>query len=68
MFNLIEALDNFDRAMKTAELARLLGVDPKTVIRMADDKVLPVIFLRGQRRFCPSAIKKWYLKQNPGLI
>jgi excisionase family DNA binding protein len=67
MFNLIEALDNFERTMKTAELARLLGVSKQTVIRMADDKVIPVIFLRGHRRFCPSAVKKWYLKQNPSL-
>jgi excisionase family DNA binding protein len=65
MFNLIEALEKFDRTMKTAELARLLGVHPSTVQRMADDKAIPSVILRGQRRYCPSAIKKWYLQQNP---
>ncbi len=60
---LIEILETRKEALKVAEVARMLGVTPQHIYKMAKAGLIPCFHVRGAVRFCPSDLAEW-IKQE----
>lgn len=60
---LIEILENRKEALKVAEVAKMLGVTPQHIYKMAKDGLIPCFHVRGAVRFCPSDVAAWIKKE-----
>ena len=60
---LIEGLERRTEALKPAEVARLLGVTPQHIYRMAADGEIPCFRFGGAIRFDPRQIAEWLRKK-----
>ena len=60
---LIEILENRKEALKVAEVAKMLGVTPQHIYKMAKAGLIPCFHVRGAVRFCPADLAEW-IKQE----
>ena len=56
---LIEILENRKEALKVAEVAKMLGVTPQHIYKMAKAGLIPCFHVRGAVRFCPADLAEW---------
>lgn len=70
--SLIEQLEARVEALKVAELARLFGVTPQHLYKMAASGRIPSFRIAGALRFDPPEIAKWLKRKRaaaePGVI
>ena len=66
MSSLADSIEELDRAVNAAELARLLGVHKLTIYRLAQAGTLPHFRLGTCVRFDPRVIAAW-LRQRGAL-
>lgn len=59
----MEVVKHCEPSVNAARVAELLGVHPKTVIRMAESKAIPAFKLGRYWRFRESAIDEWMNSQ-----
>jgi len=63
---LVETLKNRTAALKVAEIAKLLGVTPQHIYRMAASGTIPSFRISGSVRFDPDDVASWLQqKQTP---
>jgi excisionase family DNA binding protein len=60
---LIEILENRKEALKVAEVAKMLGVTPQHIYKMAKAGLIPCFHVKGAVRFCPSEVAAWIRKE-----
>ena len=60
---LIEILETRKEALKVAEVAKMLGVTPQHIYKMAKAGLIPCFHVRGAVRFCPADLAEW-IKQE----
>jgi excisionase family DNA binding protein len=60
---LIEILENRKDALKVAEVAKMLGVTPQHIYKMAKAGLIPCFHVRGAVRFCTADLAEW-IKQE----
>ncbi len=60
---LIEILENRKEALKVSEVAKILGVTPQHIYKMAKAHLIPCFHVKGAVRFCPSELAEW-IKQE----
>ncbi len=60
---LIEILENRKEALKVAEVAKMLGVTPQHIYKMAKEGLIPCFHVKGAVRFCPSDVAAWIRKE-----
>jgi excisionase family DNA binding protein len=60
---LIEILENRKEALKVAEVAKMLGVTPQHIYKMAKAGLIPCFHVKGAVRFCPAELAEW-IKQE----
>jgi len=60
---LIEILENRKEALKVAEVAKMLGVTPQHIYKMAKEGLIPCFHVKGAVRFCPSDVANWIRKE-----
>ena len=60
---LIEILENRKEALKVAEVAKMLGVTPQHIYKMAKAGLIPCFHVKGAVRFCPADLAAW-IKQE----
>jgi len=60
---LIEILENRKEALKVAEVAKMLGVTPQHIYKMAKEGLIPCFHVKGAIRFCPSDVATWIRKE-----
>jgi excisionase family DNA binding protein len=60
---LIEILENRKEALKVSEVAKMLGVTPQHIYKMAAAGLIPCFHVRGAIRFCPSDLADWIKKE-----
>lgn len=53
-----------DRLLTTTEVAKWLGIAPRTVCTWAECNELPAIKVGRQWRFCRGAVAKWLEQSN----
>ena len=56
---LIEMLEKRNEALKVAEVARILGVTPQHIYKMASAGLIPCFHVKGAIRFWPSEVAEW---------
>ena len=56
---IIEAVENYGRALKVEELAQLTAISSKTLYRMIAAKKLPAFRIGGCVRLEPTATANW---------
>jgi excisionase family DNA binding protein len=60
---LIEILENRREALKVSEVAKMLGVTPAHIYKMAKAGLLPCFHVKGAVRFCPAELAEWIKKE-----
>lgn len=60
---LIEILESRKEALKVAEVAKMLGVTPQHIYKMAKEGLIPCFHVKGAVRFCPADLAEW-IKQE----
>jgi excisionase family DNA binding protein len=60
---LIEILETRKEALKVAEVAKMLGVTPQHIYKMAKAGLIPCFHVRGAVRFCPADLAEWIKKE-----
>ena len=60
---LIEILESRKEALKVAEVAKMLGVTPQHIYKMAKAGLIPCFNVRGAVRFFPADFAEW-IKQE----
>jgi excisionase family DNA binding protein len=60
---LIEILESRKEALKVGEVAKMLGVTPQHIYKMAKEGLIPCFHVKGAVRFCPSDIAAWIRKE-----
>jgi excisionase family DNA binding protein len=60
---LIEILENRKEALKVSEVAKMLGVTPQHIYKMAKAGLLPCFHVKGAVRFCPAELAEWIRKE-----
>ena len=60
---LVDMLENRKEALKVSEVARILGVTPQHIYKMAKAGLIPHFHVRGAVRFCPAELAEW-IKQE----
>ena len=60
---LIEILESRREALKVAEVAKMLGVTPQHIYKMAKAGLIPCFHVKGAVRFCPADLAEW-IKQE----
>lgn len=60
---LIEILENRKEALKVTEVAKMLGVTPQHIYKMAKAGLIPCFHVKGAVRFCPADLAEW-IKQE----
>ncbi len=63
--SLIEQLEARVEALKVAELARLFGVTPQHLYKMAASGRIPSFRIAGAVRFDPQEIAEWLKRKKP---
>jgi len=56
-------LENRKEALKVSEVARILGVTPQHIYKMAKAGLIPHFHVRGAVRFCPAELAEWIKKE-----
>ena len=56
---LIEMLEKRNEALKVSEVARILGVTPQHIYKMAAAGLIPCFHVKGAIRFWPSELAEW---------
>ena len=56
---LIEMLEKRNEALKVSEVARILGVTPQHIYKMASAGLIPCFHVKGAIRFWPSELAEW---------
>jgi excisionase family DNA binding protein len=62
---LIELLENRTGAMKVGEVAKVLGVSPQQIYKMAASGIIPSFRISGAIRFDPGEVADWLKKKRP---
>ena len=60
---LIEILENRTEALKVSEVAKMLGVTPQHIYKMAKAELIPCFHVKGAVRFCPAELAEWIKKE-----
>jgi len=60
---LIEILENRREALKVSEVAKILGVTPQHIYKMAKAGLIPCFHVQGAIRFCPADLAEWIKKE-----
>ena len=60
---LIDMLENRKEALKVSEVARMLGVTPQHIYKMASAGLIPHFHVQGAIRFCPADLADWIKKE-----
>lgn len=60
---LIEILENRKEALKVSEVAKILGVTPQHIYKMAKAGLIPCFHVKGAVRFCPAEVAEWIKKE-----
>ena len=60
---LIEILENRKEALKVSEVAKILGVTPQHIYKMAKAGLIPCFHVQGAIRFCPADLAEWIKKE-----
>ena len=60
---LIEILENRKEALKVAEVAKMLGVTPQHIYKMAKAGLIPCFHVKGAVRFCPAELAEWIKRE-----
>jgi excisionase family DNA binding protein len=60
---LIEILENRKEALKVSEVAKILGVTPQHIYKMAKAALIPCFHVKGAIRFCPTELAEWIKKE-----
>jgi excisionase family DNA binding protein len=60
---LIEILENRKEALKVSEVAKMLGVTPQHIYKMAKAGLIPCFHVKGAVRFCPADLAEWIKKE-----
>ena len=60
---LIEMLENRKEALKVSEVAKMLGVTPQHIYKMAKAGLIPCFHVKGAVRFCPAEVAEWIKKE-----
>jgi excisionase family DNA binding protein len=60
---LIEMLEKRTEALKVAEVAKIMGVTPQHIYKMAAAGEIPCFRVRGAVRFWPSELAEWIRAQ-----
>jgi excisionase family DNA binding protein len=60
---LIELLENRKEALKVSEVAKMLGVTPQHIYKMAKAGLIPCFHVKGAVRFCPAEVAEWIKKE-----
>jgi excisionase family DNA binding protein len=60
---LIEMLDKRTEALKVAEVAKIMGVTPQHIYKMAAAGEIPCFRVKGAVRFWPSELAEWIRAQ-----
>jgi excisionase family DNA binding protein len=60
---LIEILENRKEALKVSEVAKMLGVTPQHIYKMAKAGFIPCFHVKGAVRFCPADLAEWIKKE-----
>ena len=60
---LIEILENRKEALKVSEVAKILGVTPQHIYKMAKAGLIPCFHVKGAIRFCPAELAEWIKKE-----
>jgi excisionase family DNA binding protein len=64
---LIELLEKRTGAMKVSEVAKVLGVSPQQIYKMAASGTIPSFRISGAIRFDPGEVADWLKKKRPGV-
>jgi excisionase family DNA binding protein len=62
---LIELLEKRTGAMKVGEVAKVLGVSPQQIYKMAASGNIPSLRISGAIRFDPGEVADWLRKKRP---
>lgn len=60
---LIEMLEKRNEALKVSEVARILGVTPQHIYKMASAGLIPCFHVKGAIRFWPAELAEWIRKE-----
>lgn len=60
---LIEILERRTEALKVSEVAKMLGVTPQHIYKMAKAGLIPCFHVKGAVRFCPAELAEWIKKE-----
>ena len=60
---LIQILENRKEALKVSEVAKMLGVTPQHIYKMAKLGLIPCFHVKGAVRFCPADLAEWIKKE-----
>lgn len=60
---LIDMLENRKEALKVSEVAKMLGVTPQHIYKMAAAGLIPCFHVKGAIRFCPADLADWIKKE-----
>lgn len=60
---LIQILESRKEALKVSEVAKMLGVTPQHIYKMAKSGLIPCFHVKGAVRFCPADLAEW-IKQE----
>lgn len=60
---LVEMLEKRHEALKVAEVAKIMGVTPQHIYKMASAGEIPCFRVRGAIRFWPSELAEWIKSQ-----
>ncbi len=60
---LVEMLEKRNEALKVSQVARILGVTPQHIYKMAAAGLIPCFHVKGAIRFWPSELAQWIRKE-----
>jgi excisionase family DNA binding protein len=63
----IELLEKRTGAMKVSEVAKVLGVSPRQIYKMAASGTNPSLRISGAIRFDPGEVADWLKKKRPAV-
>lgn len=63
--SIIEKIEKHSSALKVGELARLLGVTPQHIYRLASEGLIPCFRIEGAIRLDPYEVAKWLKNRQP---
>jgi excisionase family DNA binding protein len=66
-FNIVIELQSVRGLLSVEEVAELLGKSKFTIYRMAQKRQIPSFIVGGSRRFDPSTLINWLVKEEPQL-